>query len=71
MSELTRAIDWYLQRRPRIYAIEIEPGFFLWVTSQLSYGFPLLKVLYHIDDTAKTVTLLSIDIDTQVNPSLQ
>lgn len=71
MSELNKAIDWYLQRRPGIYAIEIEPRCFLWVTDQLPYGFPVLKILYKVDDVAKTVKIISISRDESATLSSQ
>jgi hypothetical protein len=59
MRELNQAITWYLERRPRIYALEIEESHFLWVTEQLPYK---------IDDNTRTVTILSVELDRHVLP---
>ena len=72
MHGLNNAIKWYLERRPRLYSTCVDgANSFLWVTDQLAYGFPLLKILYQVDDDAKTVTILSVERIKKVDPYLQ
>jgi hypothetical protein len=71
MQELNNAIEWYLSRMPRAYAFCIEGDTFLWVTDDLANGFPLLRILYSVNDDDRTVVILSIQKTPKVNLSLQ
>lgn len=61
MEELVKAIEWYLGRRPRSLAYQLDNDYYLWVTEELSVEtVPTVKIVYHVEDTSRTVKLISI-----------
>ena len=62
-NELKQAITWILNKTPRIIALDLGEDCFVWVTAQLSsMEIPKVKIAYTVNDEARTVTLVSIEI---------
>lgn len=73
IAELQQAIIWFLGHNPwHKSTIDLARGNCrLWITGQLPMHFPVLKVVYRINDENKLVTILLVDQWTVVDPKLQ
>ena len=61
IPELIDAADWMLMRKPHTFMV-VADQFYLWRTDKLTNPeFPMINILYKIDETEKTVTMIAID----------
>ena len=60
-KELSDAITWALQRYPHSFD-NLVPNFYHWITEELaSEEYPVVKLLFRIDEEEKRVILLSVE----------
>lgn len=59
MDEMDSAIDWALARNPQ-YFTNIIDDYYLWKSDKID-GFPACRIVYHVDEVEKRVTLIDIE----------
>jgi hypothetical protein len=70
MAELSRAIEWSLNRNPRGMGVAIDESIYVWVTTTLpTEDIPVVRIVYQINYDKKEVKLVSISeaVDTRKN----
>jgi len=62
LAELESALDWALGRKPHSFNHLFSDTYFI-VTEDLGeFGIPSLRILYMIDNSARTVILIDVDL---------
>jgi len=59
-TELVNAIEWALARKPHQFN-HLANDFYFWITDELNIQFPVVKIVYRINEEEHTVIVLTIE----------